>query len=368
MVLKSVSRRFCCLSMLLLALPFSTSAAVQVDDLYDATEVITVGASSDEQRQLMAKGLAQVFAKVSGDENVVADDGINGYLKDAQSYLLSFSFEPNDEKRVNALGEVVDTQKLKMSFDSSRVNSSLTSQGFPVWGARRPEIMVWIASDNNGVREILSGESHLDLANDFRQLADARGLPVIFPHLDLEDQLTLDVSELWGLFPEAISKASSRYNPDAILAGRVEYLSEHQWRSEWLFVFNGEQRKLSINGDSRQDMIDQILAQVSSRLASQYAVYLNSMFEDQVTLRISGIKTLAEYHSVLQYVGNMTGVKSSTVTSVAGNVLKIKVDVSGDTQQLRDLIALDSHLVQEEYLAPAGTPAAGNELRYAWAP
>ncbi|WP_044618047.1 DUF2066 domain-containing protein [Gynuella sunshinyii] len=345
-----------------------TQAATKVTDLYEISEVIAVGASTREQHQLMAQGLAKVFAKVSGDEAVLADDDINKYLQDAQSYLLSFSFEANTEKRVNALGEVVDTQRLKMSFDPSRVNASLTSLGFPVWSARRPDIMIWVASSNNGVREILSADSSLAMADKVQQLADARGLPVVLPHGDLEDQLSLDVSELWGLFADPVMAASARYSADAILAGRVESVNDQQWRSTWLFIFNGEQRKYTVNGKSEEDIVDQVLGQISSRLSGQYAVYLNSLFQDRVVLRISGVNNLRQYHSVLQYVENMTGVSSPLVVSVTDDILRIQVDVSGDVQQLRDLIALDSRLVPEQYFASAVGQEPSNELRYVWNP
>ncbi|WP_428240416.1 DUF2066 domain-containing protein [Gynuella sp.] len=368
MVLKSLGRHLIFLGVLCLGISSQVQAATKVADLYKVSEVIAVGASTRERHQLMAQGLAKVFAKVSGDEAVLADDDINKYLQDAQSYLLSFSFEANNEKRVNALGEVVDTQRLKMSFDPSRVNASLTTLGFPVWSARRPDIMVWVASNNHGVREILSSDSSLNMADKVQQLADARGLPVMLPHGDLEDQLTLDVSELWGLFAEPLAAASARYNADAILAGRVESVNDQQWRSTWLFIFNGEQQKYTVNGRSEEDIIDQVLGQISSRLSGQYAVYLNSLFQDRVVLRISGVQNLKRYHSVLQYVENMTGVSSPLVVSVTDDILRIQVDVSGDVQQLKRLIALDSRLVPEQYFAAAGVQEPPNELRYVWNP
>ena len=49
----------------------------------------------------------------------------------------------------------------------------------------------------------------------------ARGLPLIFPIMDLEDQLTVDDGLIWGRFGKELLQASERYNANCLLIGRL---------------------------------------------------------------------------------------------------------------------------------------------------
>jgi len=63
--------------------------------------------------------------------------------------------------------------------------------------------------------------------------ANLRGVPLFLPFNDEQDRDTLNLSEIWGLFPEPIEKASQRYAPDRIAIVRVSRRGEG-WRARWI--------------------------------------------------------------------------------------------------------------------------------------
>jgi len=90
--------------------------------------------------------------------------------------------------------------------------------------------------------------------------ANLRGVPLFLPFNDEQDRDTLNLSEIWGLFPEPIEKASQRYAPDRIAIVRVSRRGEG-WRARWILrqPFGRTVVDGVVQGNSRTDVAEALM-------------------------------------------------------------------------------------------------------------
>ena len=143
---RSVSRAWFFALFAFLLVGFSAQAtAVTVSGLYSA-KVPVEGSSPGQLAQGYADGLSQVLVRVSGTRDVLAMEGVETLLSDAESLLLSYQVARDES------GQSV----LSMSFGAVGVNRALASIDAPVWGANRPLTLAWIAAEDRGSRTLVT--------------------------------------------------------------------------------------------------------------------------------------------------------------------------------------------------------------------
>lgn len=344
-------------------------AATELTELYQAERVIAENSREQDVLEAMSSGMAEVLVRMSGYSTVTSIGTIQEAMQKPRNYLLTFRYENSSETLVNALGEVVRTKKLVMEFDSQQLAQLLTENTQPIWGVLRPQVLVWLAYSQSGLRELVSEDSLLEVTGYLTDEAEKRGVPIMLPQMDLEDQLNINPLDIWGMFIDRIQQASERYQPEAVVSGRIQQTVSGEYRGDWIFLFSGEERRFSGLAETEQELIQQMVDQVAFRLANQYALVLDDFFQNQVQVRVSGIKDLQTYHRLQLYMSRLNGVNSLMVSAVEKDEVSLTLDVAGDLQQLKDIIALDRRLKPVEQILTAEQAALqGNEARYIWQP
>lgn len=191
--------------------------AVEVPDLYEA-EVPVIDKSEETRETGLGEALIRVITKVTGVRGVRSDPAVAGALERPGGFVQQFRYRMAD-----AAGEPGGTQpwRLWARFDPRAVDGLIRDAGLRVWGRVRPAVMVWVAVERSGTRRLLGGEALPDLAGIVRDTARQRGIPVVLPLLDLKDQSTIRVGDVWGGFRDRIQAASARYQANVIFTGRV---------------------------------------------------------------------------------------------------------------------------------------------------
>jgi hypothetical protein len=175
-------------------------AHIQVDDQSQRT-----------QQSALKKALRQVIVKLSGSAEVLTNPGVRAALSSPQSYLRSYRFNFEDGKTFY----IAD-------FDQAKLSSLLQREMLPLWGAVRPETLVWIAEEQgNASRTILDETSPSVLKDTLQATAKERGVPLSLPLMDLTDSVNITSFDVWGRFVEPLKLASSRYATDNIIGARI---------------------------------------------------------------------------------------------------------------------------------------------------
>ncbi|WP_225314459.1 DUF2066 domain-containing protein [Marinobacter halotolerans] len=319
---------------LLFAAPVS---AVTVPGLY-SVEVPVSSSQPDDLAQGYADGLSRVFVRVSGSQDVLAQEGAQALLDDAESLLQSYQFLRSE-----------DGNRLQMAFGAVGVNRALASIDAPVWGANRPLILAWIAVEANGSRTLLhqiaTPEEKSIWRDAFMKAAENRGLPVALPPASYADRREL-MSDIWGQFTGNVRSASETLNHDLISLVRVSRAGS-EWRAGW--VFDGMElggAEQSVTASDPQALASAVVGEWASTFAKRYAVDSDDVGESpQVEIVLHGISGFADYAGANRALKNLSPVQSADATGTRNGKVTLRVTFSGEIEQLKRYIALDPRLV-----------------------
>lgn len=341
----------CCLLLIL----GQTGFAVPVDDLYVA-EVLVASQSEAERIKGVKIGLARVLARVSGDLAVTNNSTIRRALSRAHEYYYQYGFEPSD-LTLEIGDETIAAQVLRVHFEPSSVARLLRSAAFRVWGSNRPSVLLWIAIETESGRELLSETSDSELVDVLEEHARRRGLPLLYPLLDLEDKANLSPAAVWGAFQHKIALASLRYQPESILSGRVYQGRDGEWFGHWSYRIGDDWRSFVSLSLRLDDLIADVIDRLSDRLAVIYGI---DSSRHNVWLRIAPVDELVDYVELTRYLENLTPVLVAFVEEVSGDEVLYRLSTEGQRQQLIELINLDRKLLL--------LSSSGQVLEYRWLP
>jgi hypothetical protein len=335
----------------------SAARAAPLEDLYVA-EVLVPDDGKEHLAAGAREGLMQVLVRVSGTTAVRDDPAMRRALANASQYYYQYSYDATDQT-LDVDGEPVQARILKVSYEPSAVARLLRSGGFRVWGSNRPTIMLWIAVNDGSGRHLISESDNSELVKSLNRQAKRRGLPLLYPLLDLEDEASLSTAAVWGFFLDKVSDASQRYNPDSILTARVQRLGDGRWSAHWSYQISGKWMNVDNVADDVDDLVQEVVDKIADDLVSRYAIGSGRGF---VWMQIEGVDSLEDYASVGSYLEKLLPVVDTQVEEVNGDEVVYRLNTEGKSRQLVDIIELDKKMV---LLNPAAVDQ-GKPLHYRW--
>ncbi|MCY4532357.1 MAG: DUF2066 domain-containing protein [Gammaproteobacteria bacterium] len=331
--------------------------ALPVEDLYVA-EVLVTDRSQSWLNRGARSGLQQVLLRVSGTPGVISDNLVADALKDPSSYYNQYGYETTD-RTLLIDGEPINTLILKVHFDPSAVARLLRSAGFPVWGSNRPGVLLWIAVSDDQGRRILGESDEGEFVQQLKNQAKLRGLPLLFPLLDLEDTAIISTAEIWGTFHDRVDDASVRYNPDCIIMGRIQVDDLDRWSAYWSYRIDTTWLMAENVSSSSEEITRIMVDRLADALARRYAL---DSSRDVVTMRVEAIDDLEDYAGLSEYLESLTPVLDTVVMETRGNEVEFRLSIEGQRRQLVETIELDKKL------SLIRTGDSDSMLYYRWLP
>ncbi len=312
-------------------------SAAQVDWLYDA-EVEVAGQDAEQRKKGIDEAFLKVLVRVTGNRSVRYSPELVESLRDGDRYLQQYRYQ-NLPLPSAGDGAARDPRRLlKASFDPAAVDRALRNEGLPVWGANRPAVLVWLGVEENRRRRLALPEQHQSLWRTVREVARERGVPLLSPLLDLEDQSRLQVSDLWGDFESSIRQASERYTPDAVLTGRLASRGR-SWRGHWV-LYTEQVRTWQSAGETLRAAAAEGMEIAIDHLASKYVPVAGDNVLARMNLRIEDLRDLAAYGRISSHLRSLDGVEHVGLVSVEPTAATFGVEFRGARQSLEQVIAL----------------------------
>ncbi len=324
----------------------ATLSAVEVRDLYEA-EVLVADKSEDAREAGLGDALLRVITKVSGVPAPRSDPTLARAVERPGSYVQQFRYRqvPASE----ALGSEAPEQRWRLwaRFDSRVVDGLVRDAGLRVWGRVRPAIMVWVAVDHSGSRRILGGEEAPEFAKIIRDAARQRGVPVVLPLLDLEDQGRLRVSDVWGGFRDRIQQASGRYQSNVIFTGRVYRLLPTLWEGRFSLITGDTVEEWSNQSDILELLLADAANAMATRLALRFAGPAGIAGAYGFGVIVSGVHSVGDYARALGYLSTLEQITDVSVTRVNADEVRFFVETRGGQDALLKVVALGGTLARE---------------------
>lgn len=347
------------LLLVLLSLALASSQLnAQDQSLYEHS----VAVDDDSEQSLIdgrREAMEAVLVKVSGDREVLGNAAVASALGDAQSFATRYGFQTGS-------GDDVEQLYLWAAFDRQAIDKLLAGSGQSQWRGARPDTLVWMASQEGAEPVIVGTDGDSDLNQIMRQRAQQRGLKVVVPLFDLQDQRALSASELWGNSPEVVAAASARYPAGVVLVGRMEPQGSG-WIGYWTAYQGAERQDWETRGASREEVVVAALDVHADRLTSVYAdTYsggtVGGIAAGRTLLRVSGIRSLRDYLHVSGYLQRMGGVAAARPAQLNGDTTEFELELDGSVAALQRVLSVEGLLVP--LASGAGGGVGGAMLDY----
>ncbi len=343
------------LSGILLSVP--AALALPVSGLYQQ-HVAVENESLAERNRAYQVAFRRMIVKVTGDERWLEQERIRSATGDAGDYVQAFAYTTEE-----AAGPIAGQRFIEVQFSAPLIDQLLASENIPVWGGNRPSVLIWmVLQDATGRRSMLNSESGGEIIDFMRRFGEERGLPIIFPLLDIEDRRNLPADAIWTQDELAIKAASNRYDPDSILAGRLLFTATGELVGLWQFLFMDEALVFDGFDTDLESYLEQPLSRITSQLSGYFALVPGGQSEQSVRLRVDGIRNFSDYSALVDYVRGIGLVQAADIVSVDGERLDLQLDLRGSADQLFNLIALDRDLLPVN----SGDNAGSSLLHYRW--
>ena len=320
----------CCLGMMLFC---SASYAVVIKDLYRA-DVAVKSESVAERKLAIQQALAEVLVKVSGHRDVMVDEQANSLVQQFRYYEQ----EQDAEKQLF----------IQVDFDSDGVVNLLHQNKQTVWGAVRPNIVIWLVISDGKEQRFMSNEFAGELSKQIKKIAQQRGLAVTMPVLDLQDLTTVSAEDVWFGNMLVLTQASQRYKADVTVLGRFHKNGSGQWQAMWTLLSNDDRISKNFADNKIEDVVEQGMQYVADSLATEYAVADNETKHNTILLRVANISSAEQYNDVLEDLRGLAPVEDIEVLSVEATAVVYKLMVVNGKRALLQALTLYQDLVPLE--------------------
>lgn len=367
-----------CVALLALGLPVSVSA-IEVQDLYQDSVII-----SNQSRQARTTAQRDVFRKVlikvSGSRKVLEHTEIKTAVNRVNRYLNQYRFSRN----------VQNQAVIEASFDEGKVNRLLRVNGLPIWGKRRPSILLWMAAEHIDTqnRQAISKDLYPQQLQLIEQLSKDRGLPIILPLYDLQDNKAVSVSDIWGYFFDHIKQSSSRYKSDAIIISRlwpepadktpliaatslpgVGVLANEapavNWQLEWRLYEKGQLVAMESRHGTPGKLFKALINTTADRYAAEYAVdALDLDNATRIVLTVTNVAQVSDLINAEKLLISFSAVSDVLLKRFKGDSAEFEVALVGELLDLVQGLALETHF--EKIYDPLAEHSAEQPLELRW--
>ena len=343
------------LKVLVISLLFFTEtiAAIEVKGLFEA-EVMTKSQSRADRNAAVNAALEMVLGKVLAGENILQDTAASIALSDSSQYVTQYQYslipsetDPESTARV-----------MRVVFDKHSLLALLKSSELGIWSAIRDETLVWLVVEENGERQFYNENRMPEFANVLDRASRNKGLPLLFPLMDLEEQQKISVNDVLSAYSDRLLEVSERYGTVAILSGRVQKKADC-WNAEWAFYFDDDINQWSQTCGALDQVVLNGLQGAYDQLSKYYAVKPETLEIDTVILKVSGVKGMTDMTRVTDYLSALPMIETVSWLRVESGNNLYKVKFVGSQEVFENMLGLG------RVLNPVKTKMVGkDELEY----
>ena len=345
--MKKALQVFCCLACLCPLLVH----ALRVPGLYEA-EVVVVNQSSEDRSAAIRACLSRVLVKLTGERDVSGITQLQPILDQAGNFVQQYRYREIQTETSVSTGVPVPIQwRLAVKFDEVNLNKSLRASGIPVWGRERPSILMWLALEQANRRSFVDADSVPELVELVHDLADLRGVSILFPLQDLDDKRRIQPGDVWLGFQEPIMTASGRYNTDTILTASVNSPVPGIWEGRWRsYGADGLNHEWTTETDLLEVALEEGFNGFVDILATEFVRTGNYTMLGDIEITVGDVDSVEQYARLIDYLKSLSSISEVHVMEVRTGEVKLALTAHGGEPVVVQIIGLGRTLKPVETL------------------
>ena len=327
----------CCLSCLC-TLPVH---AIKVPGLYEA-EVIVANQSSEDRTAAIRACLGRVLVKLTGERNVSGSIELQPILDQADIFVQQYRYrEIQMEASAMPAASLPTKWSLAVKFDEENLNQSLRASGIPVWDKERPSILIWLALERTNRRLFADADSEPELLDLVHDLAQQRGVSILFPLQDLADRTQIQPGDIWLGFQEPIVAASARYNADIILTASVNSPVPGIWEGRWRsYGSDGLNHEWTTETDLLEVALEEGVNGFVDILTAEFVRTGSYTLLGDIEITVGDVNSVEQYSRLIEYLQSLSSISEVHVKEVRVGEVKLALTAHGGEPVVVQTISL----------------------------
>ncbi|PKH56868.1 DUF2066 domain-containing protein [Shewanella sp. Choline-02u-19] len=336
-MLRSICRYLMIFALFASIPPLVTAAEVSK---LDESLVAVESRANNLRSQAIKQAFKEVVLKNTGTRSALSHPDVVKQLASASSLMTQYGYQELD-------GELF----IQVNFDHKRLISLLRQAGLPVWGRQRPLTLVWLVEDVEDDKSILSDASSSTTRDAFNTQSANRGVPLVFPLMDLDDAMQVGVNDIRGQFTDNVANASLRYQSNYFIMATIEpqgavlryqmalYPRERADDASQLTPL------ISANGEvsTVEQAVTAITAAASEYYVGQYAIADSG---EKLTAKVAftDVSQMKQLVEIEKYLNQLSAIKTVSVARIEGMTVEFNVALFGNEDDLHRLMKLDPRI------------------------
>lgn len=341
----------------------SAVSAIEVDDLYQAKIKVESQASSDRNK---AQKLAfkQVLIKLAGKDAVTSNEVLIKALNKPNNYINQFSYSLQNSETY-----------LLASFEAGKINKLLQTAEAKIWGKHRPLSTVWLVDEQGQDRNIIGDLSSNPINQAIKDSAQASGLPLNFPLMDLSDSMVVSMADIWGKFDTNLLQASERYLAESIIIMRVSDSTLlpldcnsncKSFALDWHFQLNDQIITGSYQGNDKEKLVTKSVNDLANKLHQNFSYTFSAEGGNFLDVEIVNVPNLTEFIQISDFFTDMTLVEDVQLIKVNGENMIFRLNVVADKNAIMQALKLEQNLAEISNLAGSDINPEERLISFAW--
>lgn len=221
-----------------LLLAFNVSA-IELAGLYEV-ELVAKSDAAEDREQAMKQALYAVLNRVVVSDDIAQLSIVQAMLKKPISYVKQFQYVAMTEQTFNDQ----NARLLKIEFDEEQILNTLQQSQIAMWDEMRPQTLIWLVVEADGQQQVYNPETYPEFEMAFNLAGKVKGLPILFPLFDLDEQQAVPISSVLNVDTAKLLAASARYEVNSVLAATI---TRHDdcWQGNWSLLFDGKVKQWS---------------------------------------------------------------------------------------------------------------------------
>ena len=319
-------------------------------------EVEITDESAEARRESIRAAFHKVLIKLTGNSKIKNHEGVPALLKKSSDYVSQYRYRVEEIGGGTAQGDEPrqPTRYIQVQFDRNAVDGALAALGIATWEGTRPEVILWLAYEQNGKPRLLDAETLPEAIPVLQQAAGSSGMPLQLPLMDLQDQAALSGADVWKGNEQAVKQASGRYPHDVILTAKITGSEGGKWGGSWVLYNRGEPREFTRSGQNLTRVLKRGMDRAADLLAEIYAPVSTGEAGEPVRVRILQVDTVGDYAKVMDLLRQRGGGSGVSVKAMPADALLGDLGRGGGVQAVSKSLQLRGELSPQP-----GVPGVG---------
>jgi len=333
---------------LLLSLSFF-SLSTELTDLFQA-EVD----ANQSQSQWQQAAVAAVLVKLTGGEEILTRPEMKAAIRSSSDYIKQYQMVQRDGRNL-----------LQVSLDQQKITSLLQQAQIPIWGSRRPDVLIWLTEKTLEQPALVLLAEH-PLRTALTAQAKTYGLSYLFPAYDEQELTLVNANALWSGDWTGISQAAPRYQASQVfnllIEQQVDMTGLLQYKLTSQTLVDGALVQQELTGPDAAALLLQFSQQLASTQAKQYAVNVqaSAVSDGIVQLTLDGIGSLTDLVSVQKVFSSMLTVRQQQLVEFRPGQAIIRLTLAASEPDFYRALTLEKQLQPVLSSEPAGSNDAMN--------